>query len=151
MWSIVTSVISMVSSGKKTYIAAAIALLASLGWGYYEMTRADGFEAQIQLYQQQLESAKTLDELNKQRALDNQATLESAIKRQNEMFDNLAKLTSDSSQKVLASIEKNQATTTAQYNKVAQSIGQIKITSCEGMMEELIKFPHDSNLQWNSK
>lgn len=151
MWSIVTSVISMVSSGKATYIAAAIALLAALGWGYYEKTRADDFEAQIQLYQQQLESAKTLDELNKQRALENQSVLESALQKQNERFDALAKLTSENGQKVLATLEKNQAATTAHYTKVAQSIGQIKITSCEGMMEELIKFPHDANLQWNAK
>lgn len=158
MWGLLTSVIgnlftksSETGSSKWIYIAFAVAILGVGGWGYYEMTRADNLEVQVQMLTQQVKDAKTLDELNKQIATANQAALNAAIDRQNEMFDKLAKLTNEQSQNVLNQLEKSQAATTAQYSRVTAAIGQIKITSCEGLMEELTKFPTSNGVQWSTK
>lgn len=140
MWDIV-SLVTKSLSGSKLYIAFAVVLLATGGYGYYQQNRADGLEAQIALYQEQLKSVKTIDEMNKETARANELTLSTAINNQNALFDKLAKSQDEQSKRVLDNLEKNQAATNSQYMKVNQAIGKIQISSCEGMVDELIKFP----------
>lgn len=140
MWDIV-SLVTKSLSGSKLYIAFAVILLATGGYGWYQKDRADGLEDQIALYQEQLKSVKTIDEMNKQTARANELNLSTALAKQNDMFEKLAKNQNEQSALVLASLEKSQAATTNQYLKVNQAIGKIQISSCEGMIDELIKFP----------
>lgn len=142
MWDIL-SLATKSLSGSKIYIAFAIVLAATAGWGYYEKDRADGLEAQIALYKDQVANAKIIDEMNKQTARSNELRLSDAIAKQNEMFKKLADMQQTQSEHVLEQLNKSQATTAAQYNKVSLAIGKIQIQSCEGMVEELIKFPHE--------
>lgn len=140
MWGIL-SLVTESLGGKKIYIAFIVALIAAAGYGYYQKERADGLEANIALYKEQLQSAKTIDEMNKQTARANEAQLSAALEKQNQMFDKLAALQNEQSQKVLDRLNQSQAATSTQYNKVAQAIGKIQIQSCEGMVDELISFP----------
>lgn len=141
MWGILSLVTESLTSGKKGYIIFTVVLAAALGWGYYEYDRANGLEDQIVLYKEQVASAKTIDEMNKSTARANEILLANAISKQNEMFQKLADLQSEQSQKVLDRLDKSQTATTVQYNRVAQAIGKIQIQSCEGMVDELISFP----------
>ena len=140
MWDIL-SLATKSLSGSKIYIAFAVVLAATAGWGYYEKDRADGLEVQVALYKDQVSSAKTIDEMNKQTARANEITLTNAIEKQNEMFQKLADKQTAQNQNVLDQLNKSQTATASQYNKVAAAIGKIQIQSCEGMVDELISFP----------
>lgn len=140
MWDIL-SLATKSLSGSKLYIAFAVILAATAGWGYYQKDRADGLEAQIALYKDQVADAKVIDEMNKQTARSNEMKLSAAIDKQNEMFQKLAEIQQAQGEHVLEQLNKNQAATAAQYNKVSLAIGKIQIQSCEGMVDELIRFP----------
>jgi len=140
MWDIL-SLATKSLSGSKIYIAFVVLLAATAGWGYYEKDRADGLAVQIGLYKSQIADAKTIDEINKQTARANEIRLSDAIDKQNEMFEKLASLQKAQGEHVLEQLNKNQAATDVQYNKVSSAIGKIQIQSCEGMMDELIRFP----------
>ena len=129
------------SLGGKSLIAYSLVLALTAGWGYYEKDRADGLEEQVLLYKDQVASAKTIDEMNKQTARANEIVLSNAIAKQNEMFQKLAEMQTSQNQNVLDQLNKSQNATAIQYNKVASAIGKIQIQSCEGMVDELISFP----------
>lgn len=128
-------------TGSKIYIAFVVILVATAGWGYYEKDRADGYEEQILLYKDQVSSAKTIDEMNKQTARANEVMLNDAIAKQNDMFKKMAEMQEAQGQRVIDQLNKSQAATAQQYNKVSLAIGKIQIQSCEGMVDELISFP----------
>lgn len=148
MWELLISATKSLAGSSKIYIVLALAILGSTGWGYYEKMRADDLETQVALYKQKADSAQTIDELNKQTARANEETLNASIQHQNELFQKLADITSAQSQNVLAQLNKSQSSTAAQYSKVTETISKIQISSCDGMVSEMIKFPQDANLQW---
>lgn len=150
MWDIL-SLATKSLSGSRLYIAFIVVLAATGGWGYYEKDRADGLEVQIELFKGQLADAKTIDEMNKQTARANEIQLSSALEKQNEMFQKLAQMQQEQGDRVLASLDKSQAATTTQYNKVATAISKIQIQSCEGMVDELIRFPTTLNSEGSTK
>ena len=140
MWDILSLATKSLGS-MRIYIVFIIAMAASLGWGYYEKDRADGLEAQVTDLTQQVRSVQTIDEMNKSTARANEQLLSGAIAKQNDMFQKLADQQTQQAQTVIDSLNKNQASTAAQYNKVSLAIGKIQIQSCDGMVNELIKFP----------
>lgn len=150
MWDIL-SLATKSLTGSRLYIAFAVVLAATAGWGYYEKDRADGLEAQIELFKGQLADAKTIDEMNKSTARANELQLTTALDRQNEMFKQLAKGQEEQANRVLARIDKSQAATYTQYNNVTSAISQIQIQSCEGMVDELIRFPNTLNGEGSTK
>lgn len=140
MWDIL-SLATKSLSGSKIYIAFVAVLAITAGWGYYEKDRGDGLEVQIALYVEQLSTARTIDEMNKQTARSNEIRLSEAIDKQNQMFKHLADVQQAQGERVLEQLNKNQVVTAAQYNKVSLAIEKIQIQSCEGMVDELIRFP----------
>lgn len=136
-----------VISKYSTYLLLAL-LAAALVWGGVNQLTNDRLVVEVLMYKEQVNAAKTIDEMNKGTAAANQLVLQTVVDKQNKMFTELFTLSNENSNIILLRLKEQQAANATQYNKVTQAISSIQIDSCQGLIDALIQFPTTGAATW---